>query len=98
MNKVWLITGAGSGIGTGIAKAALRAGDRVVATGRNLGKVRSVYPDVAQENMAFVQLDFANEVQAKGAVDEAMKRFGLIDVLVNNAGYSLLGYFEQMTT
>jgi NAD(P)-dependent dehydrogenase (short-subunit alcohol dehydrogenase family) len=44
--------------------------------------VRNVYPDVAQENIAFVQLDVANEAQAKAAVDEAMKRFGRIDVLV----------------
>ncbi len=94
MSKVWFITGAGSGLGAGIAKAALRAGDRVVATGRNLEKVRNVYPDVAQENIAFVQLDVANEAQAKAAVDEAVKRFRRIDVLVNNAGYSLLGNFE----
>jgi NADP-dependent 3-hydroxy acid dehydrogenase YdfG len=57
--KVWFITGAGSGLGTGIAKAALSAGDHVVATGRNLEKVRNVYPDVAQENIAFVQLAVA---------------------------------------
>ena len=68
MSKVWFITGAGSGIGSGTAKAALRSGDRVVATGRNLEKVRNVYPDVAQENIAFVQLDVANETQAKAAV------------------------------
>jgi NAD(P)-dependent dehydrogenase (short-subunit alcohol dehydrogenase family) len=98
MSKVWFITGAGSGLGTGIAKAALRAGDRVVATGRNLEKVRNVFPDVAQADIAFVQLDVANELQAKAAVDEAMKRFGRIDVLVNSAGYSLLGNFEQMST
>jgi NAD(P)-dependent dehydrogenase (short-subunit alcohol dehydrogenase family) len=98
MSKVWFVTGASSGIGKGITKAALRAGDRVVATGRSLEKVRSVYPDVAQENIAFVQLDVANEAQTKPAVDEAMKRFGRIDVLVNNAGYSLLGNFEQMST
>src|SRR6266576_144183 len=98
MNKTWFITGAGSGIGTGIAKAALRAGDRVVATGRNLEKVRKVFPEVAPENIAFVQLDVASEARAKTAVDEALKRFGGIDVLVNNAGYSLLGNFEQMTT
>jgi len=97
MSKVWFITGAGSGLGTGIAKAALRVGDRVVATGRNLEKVRRAFPDVAQENIGFVQLDVANETQAKAAVDEATKRFGRIDVLVNNAGYSLLGNFEQMT-
>jgi NAD(P)-dependent dehydrogenase (short-subunit alcohol dehydrogenase family) len=98
MNKVWFITGAGSGLGTGIARAALRAGDRVVATGRNIEKVRKAFPDVAPENIGFVQLDVANEAPAQAAVDEAMKRFGRIDVLVNNAGYSLLGNFEQMTT
>ena len=98
MNKVWFITGAGSGLGAGIAQAALRAGDRVVATGRNLEKVRSAFPGVAPECNAFVQLDVVHETQAKAAVDEAVKRFGRIDVLVNNAGYSLLGNFEQMTT
>ena len=65
MNKIWFITGAGSGLGKGITEAALRAGDRVVATGRNLEKVRNAYPDVVQENIAFVQLDVANEAQAK---------------------------------
>jgi NAD(P)-dependent dehydrogenase (short-subunit alcohol dehydrogenase family) len=91
MSKVWFITGAGSGIGAGTARAALRAGDRVVATGRNPDKVRKAYSDVAQENIAFVKLDVANEAQAKAAVDEAVDRCGRIDVLVNNAGYSLLG-------
>ncbi|MBW4463445.1 MAG: SDR family NAD(P)-dependent oxidoreductase [Nodosilinea sp. WJT8-NPBG4] len=98
MNKVWFITGAGSGIGTGIAKAALQSGDRVVATGRNLDKVRNALRDVASEQLAFVQLDVADEIQAKTAVDEAVKQFDRIDVLVNNAGYSLLGNFEEMTT
>ncbi len=98
MSKVWFITGAGSGIGTGIAKAALRAGDRVVATGRNLDKVRGAYRDVATENIAFIQLDVADEARAKAAVDEAVRQFGRIDVVVNNAGYSLLGNFEEMTT
>lgn len=76
MSKVWFITGAGSGIGTGIAKAALRAGDRVVATGRNLDKVRGAYRDVTAENIAFIQLDVADEARAKGAVDQAVKQFG----------------------
>jgi NAD(P)-dependent dehydrogenase (short-subunit alcohol dehydrogenase family) len=98
MSKVWFITGAGSGIGTGIAKAAWRAGDRVVATGRNLDKVRGAYRDVAAENIAFIQLDVADEARAKTAVDQAVKQFGRIDVVVNNAGYSLLGDFEEMTT
>ena len=98
MSKVWFITGAGSGIGAGTAKAALEAGDRVVATGRNLDKVRQALGDEAGENVAFVQLDVADEAQAKLAVEQAVQRFGRIDVLVNNAGYSLLGNFEEMTT
>src|SRR6266446_6155819 len=98
MSKVWFITGAGSGIGAATARAALKAGDRVVATGRNLDKVRHALRDVAAENLAFVQLDVGNEAQAKPAVDAAIKAFGRIDVLVNNAGYSLLGNFEELST
>jgi NAD(P)-dependent dehydrogenase (short-subunit alcohol dehydrogenase family) len=98
MSKVWFITGAGSGIGAGTARAALRASDRVIATGRNLDKVRNAYRDVTSDKLAFVQLDVADEARAKAAVEEAVKRFGRIDVLVNNAGYSLLGNFEEFTT
>jgi NAD(P)-dependent dehydrogenase (short-subunit alcohol dehydrogenase family) len=97
MSKVWFVTGAGSGIGAGIVKAALKAGDRVVATGRNLDKVRKALRGKTEENLAFVQLDVAEETQAKVAVEQAVQRFGRIDVLVNNAGYSLLGNFEELT-
>jgi NAD(P)-dependent dehydrogenase (short-subunit alcohol dehydrogenase family) len=98
VRKVWFITGAGSGIGAGTARAALRAGDRVIATGRNLDKVRNAYRDVTSDKLAFVQLDVADEARAKAAVEEAVKQFGRIDVMVNNAGYSLLGNFEELTT
>jgi len=98
MSKVWFVTGVGSGIGAATARAALQAGDRVVATGRNLDKARNALRDVAGESLVFVQLDVANEVQAKPAVEAAVKVFGRIDVLVNNAGYSLLGNFEELST
>jgi NAD(P)-dependent dehydrogenase (short-subunit alcohol dehydrogenase family) len=97
MSKVWFVTGAGSGIGAGTVKSVLRAGDRVVATGRSLDKVRTALDDQTGENLAFVQLDVADETQAKAAVEQAVQRFGRIDILVNNAGYSLLGNFEELT-
>jgi NAD(P)-dependent dehydrogenase (short-subunit alcohol dehydrogenase family) len=97
MSKVWFVTGAGSGIGAGTVKSVLRAGDRVVATGRSLDKVRTALDDQTGENLAFVQLDVADETQVKAAVEQAVQRFGRIDVLVNNAGYSLLGNFEELT-
>jgi NAD(P)-dependent dehydrogenase (short-subunit alcohol dehydrogenase family) len=98
MSKVWFITGANSGIGAGIARAALKAGDRVVATARNLDKARNALHDVTGENLAFVQLDVTDEAQAKGAVDQAAKQFGRIDVTVNNAGYAVMGNFEELPT
>ena len=98
MSKVWFITGAGSGIGAATARAALKAGDRVVATGRNLDKVRRALGEEAGANIAFVPLDVAKEAQAKIAVEEAVQAFGRIDVLVNSAGYSLLGNFEEIST
>jgi len=98
MSKVWFITGANSGIGAGIAKAALKAGDPVVATARNLDKVRNALHDVTGENLAFVQLDVTDEAQAKAAVEEAAKQFGRIDVAVNNAGYAVMGNFEELPT
>jgi NAD(P)-dependent dehydrogenase (short-subunit alcohol dehydrogenase family) len=97
MSKVWFITGAGSGIGAGTMKAAVKAGDRVVATGRNLDKVRHALQDLADnENVALLPLDVTDEAQAQRAIDQAVARFGGIDVLVNNAGYCLLGNFEEL--
>ena len=79
MSKVWFVTGAGSGIGAGIVKAALKVGDRVVATGRNLDKVRAAFgPET--EKLALVRLDVTDETQAKAAVEQAVKRFCRIEI------------------
>jgi NAD(P)-dependent dehydrogenase (short-subunit alcohol dehydrogenase family) len=98
MSKVWFITGAGSGIGAGAAKVALKAGDRVVAAGRNVQKIRNALQDGASENLEVLALDVSNETQVKTAIDQAVKKFGRIDVVLNNAGYSLLGNFEELGT
>jgi NAD(P)-dependent dehydrogenase (short-subunit alcohol dehydrogenase family) len=98
LSKVWFITGAGSGIGAGAAKAALKGGDRVVATGRNVQKLRYAFRDVASENLEVLQLDVSDETQPPTAVDQAVKQFGRVDVVLNNAGYSLLGNFEELGT
>ena len=66
MSKVWFVTGAGSGIGAGTVRAALRAGDRVVATGRDLGKLRDAYGDLAGVNLALIKLDVTDEPQVSG--------------------------------
>ena len=98
MSKVWFITGAGSGIGASAARAALKAGDHVVATGRNVEKVRNALRGAAAGNLEVLRLDVSDEAQAAAAVDQAMRKFGRIDVLVNSAGYSLLGNFEELET
>jgi NAD(P)-dependent dehydrogenase (short-subunit alcohol dehydrogenase family) len=98
MSRVWFITGAGSGIGAGTVKAALAAGDRVVATGRNVEKLRNAFRVVANDKLEILQLDVADETQASMAVDQAVQKFGRIDVVLNNAGYCLVGNFEELTT
>lgn len=91
--KVWMITGAGRGMGVDIAKAALAAGHRVVATGRNTDAVAKALG--ASENLLIVPLDLTKTVDAEAAAAAATERFGRIDVLVNNAANFYAGYFEE---
>ena len=98
MSKVWMITGAGRGIGAEIARAALHHGDRVVATGRTLAQLQDTFADADPARIAFVELDVASEAQAAPAIAAAAERFGSIDVLVNNAAYGLLGRLEEVSS
>lgn len=94
--KVWLITGASRGFGLEIAKAALKAGDKVVATVRsNPEQFEQQFPE--QQNLSVVVLDVTQEKQVIAGVEKAIATFGGIDVLVNNAGYGLLGATEEIT-
>ncbi|MBI3346253.1 MAG: SDR family NAD(P)-dependent oxidoreductase [Burkholderiales bacterium] len=92
-NRVWLITGASRGIGARIAEAALAQGDAVVATARDATTIEQRFS--AQPGLLAVALDVTDEAQAARAVTAALARFGRIDVLVNNAGYGLLGAVEE---
>src|SRR4028119_2054623 len=95
-NKVWLITGAGRGMGIDIAKAALAAGFTVVATGRNTDKVAKAI-GVSSDNLFIVKLDVTDPVEIEAAVNAAVDKFGKIDVLVNNAANFYAGFFEELS-
>ncbi|MGD0140222.1 MAG: SDR family oxidoreductase [Tepidisphaeraceae bacterium] len=92
---VWFVTGAGRGLGVDIVKAALAAGHAVVATGRNTDGVARAF--TAAADLLIVKLDITRPDDAKAAVAAALKRFGRIDVLVNNAGNFYAGFFEELS-
>ena len=94
-NQVWLVTGAGRGMGVSIPKVALAAGHKVVATGRNPGKVARALGESA--NLLVVKVDITSPADAEAAVKAAIERFGRLDVLVNNAASFHAGYFEELT-
>ena len=92
---VWFVTGAGRGMGVDIVKAALAAGHAVVATGRNTDAVARAVGTA--KDLLVVKLDVTSPDDAQGAVAAAMKQFGRIDVLVNNAGNFYAGFFEEIS-
>jgi NAD(P)-dependent dehydrogenase (short-subunit alcohol dehydrogenase family) len=95
MKQVWLITGAGRGMGVDIAKAALAAGHAIVATGRDPKKVAAAIGN--HDNLLAVKLDVTRPEDAATAVEATVRKFGRIDVLVNNAGNFYAGFFEELS-
>jgi len=93
--EVLLVTGAGRGMGKDIAKAALAAGYKTVATGRDIKKVTEAVG--ASDNLLVVKLDVTNPGDAQAAVKATLEKFERIDVLVNNAGNFYAGFFEEIT-
>ena len=99
MTKTWFITGATRGLGKQFALAALGAGENVVATGRKAEDVRKALAEAdAGDRLLAVALDVTEDGQPEQVVATAIARFGGIDVLVNNAGYGQLGFFETLST
>jgi NAD(P)-dependent dehydrogenase (short-subunit alcohol dehydrogenase family) len=96
MSKVIIVTGAGRGLGTDIAREALKVGHRVVATGRRPEQVEQTLGG-PQENLLVAKLDITSLADARDAAQAALDRFGRIDILINNAGNFFAGYFEEIT-
>jgi NAD(P)-dependent dehydrogenase (short-subunit alcohol dehydrogenase family) len=87
-SRVWFITGASRGLGREFARAALAAGDRVVAVSRTVDESSPGFP---------VQADVTDRSAVFAAVDAAVKQYGRIDVVVNNAGIMASGFVEEFT-
>jgi len=92
--RIWFVTGAGRGMGVDFAKAALAAGNAVIATGRNPDAVAKAVGE--SDDLLVVQLDVTRPQDAEAGVKAAVDRFGGIDVLVNNAASFYAGYFEEL--
>lgn len=96
VSNIWLVTGASRGLGLEIARAALGAGKTVVATARSAEAVRDAFGG-DHDRLHALALDIVDAEAASSVAAEAAERFGAIDVLVNNAGYAELGFFETFT-
>ncbi len=93
-SKVWFITGSSRGFGRIWTEAALKRGDKVAATARNresIAELKAKYGD----NVLTLDLDVTNPQQARTAVEQAFAHFGKLDIVLNNAGYSLVGTIEE---
>lgn len=93
-SKVWFITGASSGFGKSFAEYAIRQGYKVVITARRLDKlesIRSANPDQVEA----IRMDVNNKEEVAQVVKQAIDRFGRIDVLINNAGFGIVGAVEE---
>jgi NAD(P)-dependent dehydrogenase (short-subunit alcohol dehydrogenase family) len=95
-SKVWLITGASRGMGSDIAKAALAAGYKVAAAGRDTDKLIKALGG-QNENLLPVKMDITRPEEIEAGINAAINKFGTIDVLVNNAANFYAGFFEEIS-
>jgi NAD(P)-dependent dehydrogenase (short-subunit alcohol dehydrogenase family) len=93
MSRVWFVTGSSAGLGRELCEELLRQGQMVVATARKIEAVE----DLASVSCLPAELDVTKPNTIKHAVEQAMARYGRIDVLVNNAGYGEMGVIEEFT-
>ncbi|WP_342087992.1 oxidoreductase [Dyadobacter sp. OTU695] len=96
MTKVWFITGSSRGLGRNLTEAVLKSGDKVVATARNIGQLETLVTEFGDQIYP-VALDVTDYEQVYHVVANAVAHFGRIDVLVNNAGFGVIGAAEAYT-
>ena len=94
MCKIWLITGSSSGLGRSVLEAALKAGNKVLATARKPERLEGLVAQYAHQVRTF-ELDVTDAHASQAAVDLVIETYGRLDVLVNNAGYGHIVPFEQ---
>jgi len=95
-NKVWFVTGASKGLRLALVKKLLNEGYKVAATSRNLSDLTKAV-DSQNEQFLPLAVNLTSEDSVQEAVELTVKTFGKIDVIVNNAGYGLLGGIEELT-
>lgn len=94
--KVWFVTGASKGFGLALTKLVLSQGNQVIATSRNTDDLKKSIKE-NQNNLLALKVDITSDQDVKNAVQQSIEKFGKIDVVVNNAGYSLIGSMEEMS-
>lgn len=95
---VWFVTGASRGLGLALVKHLLARGDRVAATTRSSERLLAALADVETSGLLALEVSLTDETQVSAALAEATEKFGQIDVVVNNAGYGILGAVENTST
>ena len=96
MTKVWFITGSSRGLGKSLTEAVLAYGDKVAATARHLEQLKDLAKKYPTQILP-LPLDVSDKSQIHSAIEQAVKHFGRIDVLVNNAGFGITGAAEAFT-
>ena len=92
----WLITGCSSGLGLELARAALDAGHKVIASSRNPSNTPELVKEIESRGGKWIKLDIASE-EIEKTIHDCISKFGPVDVLINNAGYAEGGVLEEYT-
>src|SRR4051812_19804989 len=92
--KVWFISGVSTGLGRALGEAVLAHGDYLVGTVRDTAQIGAI-EQLAPGRVLALQMDVTNPTQVQSAIEQTIKHFGQIDVLVNNAGHGMIGAIEE---